>query len=378
MSLREYNNFISEIMPTKSASVEDKDKNAFSMILYHFMRLQRMFHYTGLPGTIPERFLEMYLQINGHCAIFQHEGNLYCAKGGFGGEPDPYYVPTLYVVANPYLKLSKTFKRDEDCIVLGNDMLYYGLFPLVSKYCSAMAENELSMNISVINARIMSLITATTDEEKAAAEKFIADIKDGNLSAIGQSPFFEGVKTQPYATGQQSNALTNLIEYEQYLKASLFNELGLNANYNMKRESINSNESQLNDDMLTPLIDEMLKCRKEGIDKVNDMFGTDISVDFDSAWKENEQTTMLEMEGLLNEGSDNDSDGADPVADSADSGISEGSEPEEVSEGSAEDAAQIIADAIVEAATELSGEQDPEQEEASQDEEVQEGDKDED
>ena len=56
----------------------------------------------------------------------------------------------------------------------------------------------------------------------------------------------------------------------------------------MKRESINSNESQLNDDMLHPLIDDMLRERQEGIDRVNKMFGTDIKVTFNSAWEANE------------------------------------------------------------------------------------------
>ena len=85
-----------------------------------------------------------------------------------------------------------------------------------------------------------------------------------------------------------AQSLTNLIEYHQYLKAGLFNELGLNSNYNMKRESINSNESQLNDDMLHPLIDTMLREREEGVKRVNAMFGTDIKVSFNSSWLENE------------------------------------------------------------------------------------------
>ena len=75
-----------------------------------------------------------------------------------------------------------------------------------------------------------------------------------------------------------AQSLTNLIEYHQYLKAGLFNELGLNSNYNMKRESINSNESQLNDDMLHPLIDDMLARRREALEEVNAMFGLNVSV----------------------------------------------------------------------------------------------------
>ena len=80
------------------------------------------------------------------------------------------------------------------------------------------------------------------------------------------------------------------------MKASWFNELGLNANYNMKREAITSNESQLNDDMLLPLIDDMMNCRKLWIDEVNEMFGTNWSIDWASSWEDNIEETELAQE----------------------------------------------------------------------------------
>lgn len=87
---------------------------------------------------------------------------------------------------------------------------------------------------------------------------------------------------------QGSAGLINqFIELEQYIKASCLNEIGLNANYNMKRESLNSAESALNDDFLIPLIDNMLACRKDFVNKVNNMYGTDITVELNSAWLTN-------------------------------------------------------------------------------------------
>jgi hypothetical protein len=76
----------------------------------------------------------------------------------------------------------------------------------------------------------------------------------------------------------------------------------------MKRESINSNESQLNDDMLHPLIDNMLAERKAGIKKVNDMFGTDIEVDFSGAWLSNEIEEQAILDTMVTS-SDMDADG---------------------------------------------------------------------
>ena len=300
MSMREFNRYIDEILPgIRHVDVFAKENNISCITMLTLNRLQKLFKYDGLPETIPAEYLEMYLQMNGSCIIADVEGSLYALVGSLGGEPDAYYLPQDYVVANPYLKLSKTYTRDKDCVFIKNDPYLLGLYPIIHKYAGQIAETELSMSISVINARIMSLITASTDRELEAANKFIQDIIDGKLSAMANDQFFEGIKVQPYANSAQSNAITDLIEMKQYLKAGLFNDLGLNANYNMKRESLNSNESQLNDDMLTPFIDLMLEQRIKGIEKVNNLFGTDISVTFDSAWKENKIEHAIELTQML-------------------------------------------------------------------------------
>lgn len=273
----------------------DKEQALIVYTKYMLNRCLSMFEYDGLPDTIPKRMLELYLITNGNTAIYKYEGKLYAFVGGLGGEPDEYYRPTIYTFANAYLRISKNLKIDEDCILIKNDSLMIGLLPMIRKYCTALVENDLSMFIASINSRMASLISASDDRTKQAAEKYIKDIYSGKLGVIAEQAFLDGIRVQPFSTVSSNNVITNLIEYEQYLKASFYNEIGLNANYNMKRESINSNESQLNDDMLTPLIDDMLDCRKEGIEKVNAMFGTNISVRFASAWEENEIETEQEL-----------------------------------------------------------------------------------
>ena len=278
-----------------------RKKQALQLKVNHMLnRLSSMFKWEGLPDSIPQRMLELYLMSSGACAVTKVGEKLYAFTGGLGGEPDEYYRPTIFTVANPYLKFDKMLRIDEDCALVLNDTCHAGLLGLLEQYETAMVENELSMQVATINSRVMSIITAEDDNAKASADKFLEDIESGKLSAIGAQKFFEGVQTQPYAV-RGATALTDLIEYEQYLKASLFNELGLNANYNMKRESLNSAESQLNNDALTPLIDDMLDCRKRGADKINELYGTEITVEFSSAWKDNELESAAELAAIEGE-----------------------------------------------------------------------------
>lgn len=300
---RYFSKFIRSILPSLSSEPYDfldKPQCISNLIAYTLCRTQSMFDWKNLPDSIPQRNLELMLQLNGNVCFYSVNGTLYVFTGGLGGAPNVYYMPTKYVIANPALNLSKTLTIDEDCVVVRNDSLYIGLLPLMSRYATAMTEAEISIYDATINSRIIDLIVATDDRTHEAAKKFLQDVIDGKLGVIAGNAFFEGIKAQPYGV-QGHSSLTDLVELMQYHKASFFNELGLNSNFNMKRESINVEETQMNQDALIPLIDDMLRSRQEGCEKVNAMYGTNISVDFASAWKDNRLELDLIQKELSNQ-----------------------------------------------------------------------------
>lgn len=290
---------------SKAYNLADKDLAVSTYVRYMVNRTQAMFKYEGLPETIPQRELELQLQLFGHVGVIDVNGSLYALRGGFGGEPNPYYMPTIYTIANPALKLSKQYTIDDDVIIIRNDSMYMGLSPLFLRYATQLTENDLSMLIAIINSRIQNLIIAGDDAAYESADKYIKDVINGKIGIIGDSKILEGLRTTPYATSGTRN-ITELIEMQQYLKAGWFNELGLNANYNMKREAINADEAQMNHDALYPLIDDMLNSRKICIDKVNDMFGTSITVEFNSVWDVKHEEMKNIAEEIEKGGSDAD------------------------------------------------------------------------
>ena len=245
--------------------------------------------------------LEYFLLNNGTCYIVKENDKLYAVIGSFGGPPDPYYRPTLYVVANPGLRLSKTYNLCEDGVLMRNDTLWVGLYPLMGRYASLMAENLLTLRTADVMLRVMAMLTAPDDKTKIAAEEYLKNLEKGKLGVIGENRFFdEGVKMQTPPSNNGSY-LTQFIELHQYLTGTFYNEIGINANFNMKRESIGDGESALNEDSLLPLCEEMLRCRKEDIDKVNKKFDTNITVEFDSVWAANIKELELGLKKLENE-----------------------------------------------------------------------------
>lgn len=283
-----------------TCNILDKEKSIYNYVMLMFDRTNQMFEYNGLPDTIPDYMLELYLQVNGHVCITEVNDNLYALPGGLGGAPDPYYRPTLYVLANPGLGYSASLdiinhlppfaKQDSQgkCVLVKNDTNIRGLFYLFSRYATELAENDVSIRCAQINSRQQTLIAANTDSQIASANAYFDNLEKGKIIAVADQSFLDGINSTNVSV-QGANSIIQLIELQQYLKASWYNEIGLNANFNMKREYLSEEELRASTDVLLPLIDDMLRCRKEAIEKVNSEYGTNITVEKNSAWENKQQ-----------------------------------------------------------------------------------------
>ena len=279
-------------------SFEDKTANIRQMVNYNLCRLRQMFRYKGLPETIPQRDLEMLVLTKGFGVWLEDNDNIYCLLGSMGGGLNQDYMPVKSIVANPYLNISREMEIDKECVIMPNDSLYMGVLPILTKYANMLAENELTLRMVTIISRVNDYLVANDDKSKASAEKYINDLIAGKIGVIGDSGFMDSfnIRTMQSGTGQANKPISEFIELEQYFKGSMFNELGLKSQFNMKRESLNSSESDLNDSVLLPLVDDMLDCRQTAIDKINKMFGLNISVEFNSAWEDLQEETEIELE----------------------------------------------------------------------------------
>lgn len=266
------------------AQVKTKDVAVTSFIEHTLAITQSMFKYDGLPESIPQVELERLLQEDGKCAIAKVGDALYALGGSTGGEQDAYGRQLDYIVANPWLKLNKTFRIGSDCVLMENDTNGQSLLPIIGKYAVLYTDGLISLNTASILTRITMLISASDDKTKQSADEFLKKILNGDFSVIGENSFFKGVSLQT-ASVSNSQYINQLVELVQYYRASMLNELGLNANYNMKRERLNLGEVSMNVDVLLPYVENMLNSRREALAQVNDMFGTDIRVDLNSSWK---------------------------------------------------------------------------------------------
>lgn len=288
--------------------VKNKDTAVMSFIENTLAKTQAMFVYEGLPDTVPAEELERLLQTEGNAFFAEVNGDLYALQGAAGGEPDPYNRPTIYTVANPALKLNKSYKIGVDGVFIKNDTNGNSLLPIIGKFAVLYTDGIISLNTASILTRITMLISASDDKTKQSADEFLKKILDGDFSVIGENAFFKGVNMQTAATSN-TQYITQLVELVQYYKANMLNELGLNANYNMKRERLNTGEVAMNVDVLLPYVDNMLHERQKALKQVNEMFGTEINVRLGSSWyleHENYESLVTGVEVVTEEEREND------------------------------------------------------------------------
>lgn len=269
---------------------KDKESNARAFVRYMFARAAAMFEWKGLPDTIPAHSLERILQTCGEAIIADVRDSklsgLYAFPPAFTGDLDVYFRPTKAIVTNHALATSHTYTIGTECVRVPNDSSFIGLYPIFSKYGAMLAENELSIQTFDVVTRLLALIVANDDNAKADAETVLKKIEKGELGVILGNMIYDGIKTSPLGTSSTALKATDYIEIEQYLKASAFNEIGIDANFNMKREALNSSESSMNDAALLPLVDDMLKRRKMAAREINELFGLNVTVELASVWED--------------------------------------------------------------------------------------------
>lgn len=201
-----------------------------------------------------------------------------------------------------------------------------GLYSLIYQTAGLLADNISSLNIAQINSRLSAIFTATDEAIARTGEEVLKEVYNGRPYKILRDEIVDKINVNPVAASGQNNTLMSLIEVHQYILAQFFQEIGVSANYNMKRERLNTAEVEMNNGALDINIFSMLKNRQEAVALINEKFGTEIEVELNWA-------VFNEENGNAN------AEGDEPTEEeeAAGAGVSEGEDDDLQVEGIKED-----------------------------------------
>ena len=267
---------------TVTYSATNKAENVRNIIDGVVNKTLTMFLYTNLPDTLPIEELEKILQLSGTGFVTMIEERLVVLKGAYSYDKVDIYNRPYQI--NCYLPDKKTYKmfNISDGVIIKNDYLERGLLPIFKKWGYLINESELTLIIANRYKRMVKTFIANDDPTAESVRTYLSKVDNGESSVITSNILWDSIKIDGETN---TNTLHELIEYDNYIKSELYKEIGLYSNDNMKKERLISSEVENGMNSIYPLVDNMMNCRKQAIDKINKKFNTNISVEFTSSWE---------------------------------------------------------------------------------------------
>ena len=247
---------------------------------YLFATAMSMFRYEGLPGNVRPEDLERMLLENGELIftkwhdefyIFQFTGT---GKQNYLGEWDSYQVN------NPYINCNHVF-TDKDAVRVRNTDNSVSLSGMLDMYSELLSESYITLNMSDVNARLSFLISAGDNATKTSAELFLKQVYDGKQGIIGSQPLLDSLSVNPLADHKD---FQSVIQLNKFYYSDFFQKIGLTNLYNNVHDRISATETQFTATSIYPFVDNMKKNREQAIEKINKLFGLNVSVEFTSSW----------------------------------------------------------------------------------------------
>ena len=244
---------------------------------------------TEATASIDWDYFKMNLILDGEICITDFKGKLYSCIGSRGGAPNEYYLPTRFIIANPILG-SKEVEIGKTGVVIYNTLVdkyvwtgtgcifASGLDDYISQTATLLADNIISINCVQVNTRVSTFFTADSDAQAIAGEKILKKMYAGKPYQILRSDLIEKLNVNPVNAAAAAQNVTELIELHNYIISSFFQNIGIRANNNMKRERLVTNEVDAQNDYLEINILEFLAPWQKGLDAVNEMYGTKFNV----------------------------------------------------------------------------------------------------
>ena len=256
-----------------------------------------IFEYKNLPESLPAREIESNLMMTGHCVIFPDMADLVTCKTSLYGF-DRYYNPTNAIFANVRMR-EKTLDIGVNCEIIYNsslkdNVLYIpsdgSMMSFIKRYSRMLADVESSMDIYMVNSRLTSFPVASSDSVMQNLKLFFKKLKRGERGIISDDSIIQQFRSVDISRSSVHDGVNDWLVARDKILEMFFRDIGVKF-YNPKKAQVSEDELQVNNQMLVISLDDMLKERERGIERVNKMFATNISVDISESFKIKEEVT---------------------------------------------------------------------------------------
>lgn len=273
------------------------------------------FTWTGLPDTMNSHYAERAINSGYAVAYIVPDGISRACKGftitpaAFVGVPNQIGETDVVMTEGPDYALELDMTKDKAVIIKNNDY-YYSEYPNLVWFAEMLARTDESEKALIIWSKMHPIAKASTGIESEKLKEVLKDIieNDGLFNVIDDNSKI--IVNSP--TSRDDNVLRlsdeNAVEKMHFLSEFHYELIKryctlYNMPFRSNAKSAQSLESELhNTDIFSKIINEnRLKCRKDAAEKINAMFGYNITVDISDILKDENKIIDSNIQEEINE-----------------------------------------------------------------------------
>ena len=247
---------------------------------YYYNRLVDLaiscFEWKNLPDTVDQRYLELGLLTDGMMLYFNDDvlGDL-CLRTMIGADYDVYKIPkTRRAYADNGYNATRTI---DDSVLIFNNYLHTSSLPAIAMFAQRLYNLDRTIDVNVNAQKTPVLIQA--DESERLTMKNLYKQYSGN------EPFIFGTKNlAPDSLKVLSTGSPYVADKLYDLRTNIWNEaltyLGISNVSIEKKERLITDEVLRTNGGTVVSRYSRLEARRDACEKINEMFGTNLGVDF--------------------------------------------------------------------------------------------------
>jgi hypothetical protein len=261
-----------------------------SVMYDYYQRLRALaiarFQWTGLPDTIPARYIEQTLFEYGRVLFFEDKSiGLLCLKCTPSGKYNPYNEPLTWTVAAAhYDKNGVDIPADKSVLIRNN----YDVHPTdwtIRLYASKLYEIDRTMTIN-INAQKTPVLVLCDEKQRLTLKNLYRQYQGNEPVIFGDKALNKDAITSIKTDAPFSADKLMRLKHDTWNEAMSF--LGIENSNTDKRERLITSEVESNNESTEISALVMLLTRREAAEQINQMFGLNVSVKMRSLYDEKE------------------------------------------------------------------------------------------
>lgn len=249
-----------------------------------------MFEWSGLPESVDSRYIELHLFSNGCMVYFDDEvmGNL-CLDCTYNGGLDVYGYPILRRAYSSYNGYNRLLKNSNS-VIIWNNLLHIPSEADIRAYARRLWMLDRIIDVNA-NAQKTPILVQGNEKQRLSLVNLYKEY-DGNAPVIfGDSSLnTEGLKSISTGAPYVADRI-----YE--LKTQIWNEaltyLGISNINSQKKERLITDEVTRNQGGTVASRYSRLEARRQAVERINDMFGTNIKVNYREDYQEIEPENVI-------------------------------------------------------------------------------------